>query len=244
MSKRERVVPSLKELKEDMQGMTLAEKADHLWTYYKEWLLVLALVVVMISVAVASYQSLSKNIVCSATYANITITPAGMRHMQDGLAKQLEVDNVNDVVEINYTNFASLVDPTSSEDNYNAAMLLINMVAAGRMDYALLDKLAMEFYITQEVFLDLREFFTAEEISSLDEQGLLIWFQPGDFDAEGNLIIDSLKEEERYPVAVKIQDSALCQKEMYGKEVYFAVGGREPNLDAVRTVWEMIHNYA
>ena len=243
MSKRDRVIPSLKELKADMQGMTFAQKADHLWTYYKEWLLVLLLVVVAISVAVTSIQNLSKNIVCSATYANISITPAGMRYMTESFAEELGVDNVHDVVEVNYTNFQSLVDPTSSENNYNAAQLLVNMVAAGRMDYALMDKLAMEFYITQEVFLDLREFFTEAEIRELDEQKLLIWFQPGDLDEEGNIIPESLIEEERYPVAVRVQNTPLCQKEMYGKDVYFAVGGREPKLDMVRKAWERINTY-
>lgn len=243
MSKRDRVIPSLKELKADMQGMTFKEKADHLWTYYKEWLLVLLLVVVAISVAVTSIQNLSKNIVCSATYANISITPAGMRYMTESFAEELGVDNVHDVVEVNYTNFQSLVDPTSSENNYNAAQLLVNMVAAGRMDYALMDKLAMEFYITQEVFLDLREFFTEAEIRELDEQKLLIWFQPGDLDEEGNIIPESLIEEERYPVAVRVQNTSLCQKEMYGKDVYFAVGGREPKLDMVRKAWERINTY-
>ena len=243
MSKRERVIPSLKELKADMQGMTFAQKADHLWTYYKEWLIVLLLIVVLISVTVTSIQNLSKNIVCSATYANISITPGGMRHMSEEFAKDLGVDNVKDVVEVNYTNFQSLVDPTSSEDHYNAAMLMVNMVAAGRMDYALMDKLAMEFYITQDIFLDLREFFTEEEIRQLDENRLLIWYQPGELDAEGNIIPESLIEEERYPVAVRVQNTPFCQKEMYGADVYFAVGGREPKLDMVRKAWERMNTY-
>ncbi len=243
MSKRERVVPSLKELKEDMQGMTFKEKADHLWTYYKEWLIVLVIGVLMICVTVSSIQNLSKNIVCSATYANITMTPGGMRYMTEEFAKDLGVDNVNDVVEVNYTNFQSLVDPTSSENNYNAAQLLVNMVAAGRMDYTLMDKLAMEFYITQEVFLDLREFFTEAEIQELSEKDMLVWFQPGDLDEEGNIIPESLKEEERYPIAVKMKDTPFVQKAMGGKDTYFAVGGREPKLDMVRKAWERMLSY-
>ena len=240
MSKRQRVIPSFKELKEDMQGMTFREKADHLWTYYKEWLIVVLLAVIAVCITVSSIRNLSKNIVCSGTYANISMTAEGMRYMKEGFAEHLGVDNVNDVVEINYTNFQSLTDPTSGENNYNAAMILINMVAAGRMDYALLDKLALEFYITQEVFLDLREFFTEAQIQELADKDMLVYFQPGDFDAQGNIIPESLVEEERYPVAVKLKDTAFCQDAMYGKDVYFCVGGREPKLDAVHQLWDYL----
>ena len=240
MSRRQKVLPSLKELKEDMQGMTFREKADHLWTYYKEWLIVVVLVALSVSVTVTSIQNLSKNIVCSSTFANISMTAEGMRYLKEGFPEHLGVDNVKDVVEINYTNFQSLTDPTSGENNYNAAMILINMVAAGRMDYALLDKLALEFYITQEVFLDLREFFSEAQIQELAEKDMLVYFQPGDFDADGNIIPESLNEEERYPVAVKLKDTPFGQDAMYGKDVYFCVGGREPRLDAVHKLWDYL----
>ena len=34
MSRRERVLPSIQELKEDMKDISFREKVDHLWSYY------------------------------------------------------------------------------------------------------------------------------------------------------------------------------------------------------------------
>lgn len=243
MSQRKRIVPTFKELKEDLKGMTFREKADHLWTYYKEVLLVVLIMVLLGFATVSSIQNLSKNVVSTGVYANISMTPAGMRYMKEGFAEELGVDNVNDVVEVNYTNFSSLSDPTSSEDNYNATQLLVGLVAAGRMDYALLDDLALEFYITQEVFLDLREFFTQEQLQELEEKNMLVYLQPGELDEDGNLIEGTLVEEERYPIAVKLKDTAFCQDAMYGKDVYFCVGGRNPNLENTMKLWNYMLNW-
>lgn len=243
MSQRKKIIPTLKELKEDLKGMTFAEKVDHLWTYYKEVLLVIGLVALLVFATVSSIQNLSKNIVSTGVYANITMTPAGMRYMKDGFAEHLGVDNIDDVVEVNYTNFSSLVDPGSSENNYTAAQVLVSLVTAGRMDYALLDKLALEFYITQEVFLDLREFFTPEQLQELEDKDMLVYLQPGELDENGKTIEDSLIEEERYPIAVKLKDTQFCKDAMYGKDVYFCVGGHDPNLENTRKLWDYMMNW-
>lgn len=241
MKKRDHIIPNLKELREDMQGMTFAEKLDHLWTYYKEYL-ALALVLVMCCVAmVAAYKNATKNIVCTSVYANVTMTPTGMYYLRDGFAKELGVDQKNDIVEVTTVNFSSLADPTSDQNNYDTAQLLSALVAGGRMDYTLMDKMAMEFYINQDVFLDLSEFFTQEELAELKEKDMLVYYQEKYEDNQGN-IVDDLTEEP-YPIAVKIQSTPFCQKEMYGKEVYLAIGGNNPQLDKVRMVWERITQY-
>ena len=241
MSKRDRIIPNLKELWEDMKGMTFREKLDHLWTYYKEYLAMAAVLCLCVVACVAAYQNATKNIVCTSVYANVTMTPTGMYHLKDGFAKELGVDQKNDVVEVTTVNFSSLADPTSSENNYETAQLLTALVTAGRMDYALMDKMAMEFYIYQDVFLDLSEFFTAEELAELREQDMLVYYQAKYEDNYGN-ILDDLTEEP-FPIAVKIQSTPFCQAEMHGKEVYFAIGGNNPKLDKVRMVWDKLVNY-
>lgn len=241
MKKRERILPNLKELREDMQGMTFPEKIDHLWTYYKEYLALLLVLVMCCVAMVAAYKNATKNIVCTSVCANVTMTPTGMYYLKDGFAKELGVDQVNDVVEVTAVNFSSLADPTSDQNNYDTAQLLSALVAGGRMDYALLDKMAMEFYIHQEVFLDLSEFFTPEQLAELKEKDMLVYYQVQYEDEKGNLIPDL--SEEPYPICVKIQSTPFCQMEMHGRDVYFAIGGNNPKLDMVAMVWDKIVNY-
>ena len=241
MSKRKGVMPTFKELKADMKDMTFWEKVDHLWTYYKEYLAMVLVLILCVCAVIAAYQNASKNIVCTSVYANVTMTPAGMYHMKDGFAKELGIDQKNDVVEVTCVNFTSLADPTSNQNNYDTAQLLSALVSGGRMDYALLDKMAMEFYIYQDVFLDLNEFFTPEQMAELKEKDMIIYYQEMYEDNQGNLLPDLT--EEPYPIAVKIQNTPFCQKEMFGKEVYFTIGGNQPKLDKVAMVWDKIVNY-
>lgn len=241
MSKRKNIIPSLKELAADLKGMTFPEKLDHLWTYYKEYLAMVLVFCLCIVAVVAAYKNATKNIVCSSVCANVTMTPSGMYTLKDGFAAELGADQVDDVVEVTTVNFTSLADPTSSENNYDTAQLLSALVSGGRMDYALMDKMAMEFYIYQDVFLDLTEFFTAEELAQLQEKDMLVYYQARYEDEYGN-ILDDLTEEP-YPIAVKIQSTPFCQQEMYGRDVYFSIGGNNPKLDKVRMIWEKIVNY-
>ena len=241
MSKRKNIIPNLKELAADLKGMTFPEKLDHLWTYYKEYLAVALVLCMCVVAVVAAYKNASKNIVCTSVCANVTMTPSGMYMLRDGFAKELGVDQVNDVVEVTCVNFKSLADPTSDQNNYDTAQLLPALVAAGRMDYALMDEMALEFYIYQDVFLDLREFFTEEEMAQLKEKDMLVYYQEMYEDNQGNLLPDLT--EEPIPMFVKLQSTAFCQKEMHGNKVFFAIGGNEPELDKVRMIWDKIINY-
>ena len=241
MSKRKHILPSLKELAADLKDMTFPEKLDHLWTYYKEYLAIALMLVLCVIAAVTAYQNATKNIVCTSVYANVTMTPTGMYHLKDGFAKELGVDQKRDVVEVTTVNFSSLADPTSDQNNYDTAQLLSALVTAGRMDYALLDKMAMEFYIHQEVFLDLREFFTPEELAELKEKDMLVYYQAKYEDNEGNILEDLT--EEPYPICVKLQSTPFCQTQMHGRDVYFAIGGNNPKLDMGAKVWDRIVNY-
>ena len=50
MSKRKSVMPTFRELMDDLKPMTFGEKLDHLWTYYKEYVFI-ALVLALLAVA-------------------------------------------------------------------------------------------------------------------------------------------------------------------------------------------------
>ena len=237
MSTRKKVIPTFKELREDLKTMTFREKVDHLWTYYKEWLIVVFLVAVALGSAITGYINNSKEVLVSGMLANVSISAEGKDYLENGYFQKVGGTS-GQVVELFTTNFQSMADPTSSEDNYMAAQGMIGRVSAGLLDYALLDDLALEFYITQSMFLDLTEFFTPEELAELAEKDMLIYALEGDMDGEGKYIEGSANIEDRFPVAVKLKDTAFAQDALYGKDIYFIVGGNQPDLEAVRTMWE------
>lgn len=213
-------------LLEEMKPMTGKQRVDHLWTYYKEYLWFVALAVIVICVVVTSLINTSKNAIASGMLVNISIEQAGFEYLCEDYREHLGGVG-NDVVELDYTNFSSLADPTSSEDNYYASMILLARVSSGDLDYIILDQFGMEYYITQGVYLDLREFFTQEELDALGEK--VIYARQED-------------ETESWAVAVDISDLPFVQQNISTEEkTYFALSGSTRRLDVCRDMWEYLH---
>ena len=239
MSKRKNVMPTFRELLEDMKPMTFGEKVDHLWTYYKEYLFLVLLGIAMAVGLVTMIVNQNKDVLVMGVIANSSISVEGKDYLETGYFEKIGGQKGQQVV-LYTTNFQSMEDPTSAEDNYNAAQMLTGQVSAGQLEYAIVDELAMSFYVTQAVFLDLRELFTEEELAELDRQDLLMYATEGDVDENGDLIPGTGDIEGRYPVALKLRNTAFGQEALYGETNYFVVGGNNPDKEQVRGIWEHI----
>lgn len=239
MSNRKHVMPSFKELMEDLKPMTFREKVDHLWTYYKEYLFLAVLGVALAVGLVTMVINKNQEIVVMGVIANSSISVEGKDYLENGYFEKIGGQKGQQVV-LYATNFQSMEDPTSAEDNYNAAQMLTGQVSAGQLEYAIVDELAMSFYVTQAVFLDLRELFTEEELAQLAQQDLLVYATEGDVDENGDLIPGTGDIDGRFPVGLKLKDTAFGQEALYGKTNYFVVGGNNPDKEQVRGIWEHI----
>lgn len=214
---------------ERMKPMTWPDRIDHLWTYYREYLWVVALVVILLGAVIASLVNLTKETVVTGMMVNITVEQQGMNYLEREYAEYLEVNPNRQKIKLEYTAFGSLEDQANSEQNYYAAMTVVGEVSAKMLDYLILDKAGMEFYITQSVYMDLREFFTAEELAQFEAEGRLIYGQE-----EGS--------EERWVIAVDITDIPYVQDNVTSEgPVYFALSGSTKRKEACRDVWEYLH---
>ncbi|MBO5317270.1 MAG: hypothetical protein J6A74_02375, partial [Oscillospiraceae bacterium] len=159
--KKERsVIPTFRELLEDMKPMSFGQKVDHLWTYYKEYLLIAALIVVLVVMTVTSFLNSTKEVLLRGMMVNITITQEGYNYLTEDYFEKIGGEEGTQLVEMDYANFADLADPTNGEDNYSASLKLMARVSGGLLDYALVDQMAFEFYLTQGVYGKLSTLFT------------------------------------------------------------------------------------
>jgi len=214
-------------LRDEMKPMSWGKRIDHLWTYYKEYLWFVALALVVIIVFVTGAINASKEPVAMGMLVNAPIEQAGYDYLTVDYKEHLGVEGKKQTVELDYTNFSSLEDPTSTEDNYTASMILLARVTSGDLDYIILDKFAMEYYITQDVYLDLREFFTPEELEELGPR--VIYARQED-------------ETESWAVAVDISDLPFVQENIgTEKQIYFALSGSTKKLDICRDMWNYLH---
>lgn len=224
---RKKIIPSFKELREDLKPMTFPQKLDHLWTYYKYYLLVALVVLVFVAALVTGIVNANKEVLISGMMANISMKQAGFNYLSEGYEEVLGATG-NQVVELTYTNFEDLETSDDVETNYNAAQVLTARVSGAMLDYAILEQMSFEFYLTQEVYLDLREFFTEEELQRLAEADMLAYAR----DAEtGN----------RWPVAVKITTWPFTRDNISTQgEIYFIISGNSPDMEAIRGILEHI----
>lgn len=215
--------------KERLKPMTTAQRIDHLWTYYKEYLMVVAVLLLVVIAVISSIINAGKETVVSGKMVNISISQEGYNYMSADYAEDLGINEKKQEVFLSYSQFSSLSDAANTEQNYNAAMTLIAEVSAQMLDYMIMDKAAMEFYVSQDVYMNLREFFTQEELDQLGET--LVYAQE-----EGS--------DEKWIVAVDITDTAYVQRNVTSEgKVYFALSGSSQHPEMCRDAWERINNW-
>ncbi len=228
--KENRLYIGFRKLLNDLKPMTFRQKVDHLWTYYKEYLWVAVFVLLMLSGSVVMLTSQAKEVLVCGMTVNVAMDNHGIDYLTQDYLAQLGGEEGKQSAELYYSNFSSLEDPTSSEDNYSAMTVLVARVSGGMLDYMILDKFAMEFYIIQDVYMDLREFFTPEELEAL-----------------GDRVITARQEDETeaWAVAVDITDLPFVKDTITlkrpGDRVYFALSGNTQRPEMCRDVWEYIN---
>jgi len=246
MSRRERVLPSIQELKEDMKDMSFREKVDHLWSYYGVYAIaVLALVALVGGFLISMIQNKQKEILVSGIFINVSMSQKGYNYLSEDYFAYLGGEKETQMVEISTTDFSSLEDPTSSEDNYTASMLLVNLAAAKRLDYAIVDSFALKHYLGWEegLFLDLRECFSPEQMAEFKEKDMLWYvlrtedeqeFLEGEFSADDPRLV---------PVALKMEKTKFGREMMGEKEAFFVIIALNKGPEASVAVWEYIENW-
>lgn len=239
MSKRKSVMPTFRELMDDMKPMTFGEKVDHLWTYYKEYVFIAFIVGLLIAAGISGYINANKEYLFKGMMVNISMSQEGYRYLTEDMLTRMGDGDPNQTIMMDYTNFEDLADPTNGEDNYNASLLFIARVSGGLLDCALLDQMAFEFYLTQEAYGDWTTFFTQAELDALGDKVIYAMAAEEEVDAEGNVT-----EAVRWPAAIEISDLPFFKEHApENDKIYFVLSGNQPNHEAVRAFWDHLHDW-
>lgn len=218
----------LRKLREEMRPMTFKQKVDHIWTYYKDYILVaLPFLLIVVGLIASSIGNATEKVV-TGIMVNITIDQEGFNYLSTDYEEYLGLEKGQEV-KLEYTSFDDLATSTDTENNYYAAMGVIGEVSAKTLDYMILDGMGMQFYSTQEVYGDLRTVFTEEELATFKEKNLLVYCLE-----EG--------QTEKWPAAVKIDDLPFVKEYIRSNDsVFFALSGSSQHLEACRAVWDYIN---
>lgn len=215
-----------KKLTEDLKPMSWRQKLDHIWTYYKEYLAVLAMIVFTVGMLISGAINKSKQVIMAGVLCNVSISQEGHTFLTDGYLAMVGGEEKKQVATLDSLVFEITGDFNEVNQNYETAMAGMAMVSGQQVDYFLMDEYAMLYYLNQGMFLELEEFLTTEQLEQF---------------AEDLIYLREETEEEKYAYALRITDLPFVKDCIRNEgEVYMAVAGNAPNLEGFRELWQQM----
>ena len=191
--------------KEMTKGMTLQEKTEYLWEYYRWVLLVAVFGVIVVSMVVTGIVNSQTKTLYSGAPVNMPITEEGNAFLTEGWEEILGAEEKEEV-RLFSTSFEDLQTASDVEVSTATAFQVVLMITAEDFDYVIMDEVAWDYYKNHPVFTALDEMFPAKV---MEEYGQYI-----------------LENAEAVPVAIDITQSAFAQKHIAQEtKVYIAFPG-------------------
>lgn len=221
-------IQRVKKLKVDLKPMTFRQKVDHIWTYFKEVILITVVsLIVLIGVGINVFtpkKDLLMGGMCACTY----LTEEGVNYLTDAYFQQLQGDPKKQEVQMYFRSFG---DFSTSTQDYDAFQSIIAMMSTEMVDYLLIDDDRLEPFVGYEALMDLREVFTAEELEQFGDK--VRYAQAADED--GN------PTGEKIPVAVDVTDIPFIQaSRQYEQNIFLSFAANAPNKDSLRHFWQYL----
>lgn len=216
------------ELKEALRPMPWNKKLEHLWEYYKWVLVVLIVVGFIISIVVIGYSNARIEGLLYGEIINLSFDTEGVEYLSTVFLEYLDGEPRDQKVSLGMSNL--IVGEQSTYDNYYTPLMRVSGdISNLKLDYMLLDSPALATYFEEDVFLDLRELFTAEELAQL-----------------GDRVVYVLYEEtgEKIPMAINVTDTAFVQSRMNHEDTaYLGFIANTPRKETCRVFYDYFMAY-
>ncbi len=224
---------SCRRLWEEMKPMTFKQKAEHIWTYYKEHMFMVAMALLVVAAIIGSTISANREILVSGVLCNVSMSMEGYNYLTEDLFERMDGDSSYQDAYLSPLEFQLPEEMTQSQvdASYISAMSMISMVEGKTLDYAIITQDAFVYFLGHELFLDLREFLTEDEMEQW--KGKVVYAQ-----AE----LEDGSKEEMYPVAIDITDLPFTKDcvRAGNQTVYLTIIVNSPRVEQCRQVWEDI----
>lgn len=210
---------------EKLKPMTWKQRIDHIWTYYRAVFL-FAAVAILLPVGLVISLTTKKDVAFGGMAINVDMRKVGVTYLTDDWFDRIGGDPKKEVAEL----YANAFDPETGdlESTYGVAMSTIARAESKTLDYIIVDQATMEFYIVQEIYMDLSNVFTAEELAAFG-QDKVITVTPED------------QLEVRMPIAIDITDTAFAKDCLKAKgSIYLAFVGPEERSELYREFWDYL----
>lgn len=222
--KNTKIYQRFKKFLDTLKPMTWGQRIDHVWTYYKDIIIVtLVLLIIPISLLLSTINN--KEVIFGGMVINYDMRKSGVEYLSDDLFVKLDGNPKKQKVNLNANMFEQYASDIDS--NYKAAMSTMGYINAGILDYLIMDEFAMELYIPERIYMDLSLIFTQEELEQFGDK--VIYARPED-------------SEISTPISLNITDMVFVQDCLNVEDapVYLSFVGPDENAAQYRAFWDYL----
>ncbi len=214
------------QLRLDLKTMTFGQKVEHIWTNFKEWILIVGSIVLLLTLYLCSVLT-AKDPVLSVYYLNVGQSSSAATVIgQDFLSTVGDPDR--EKVSISSGTYRD--SDMYAEDNYTLATQLGAMVSAGTLDVVICDSVGLALCQAMDICLDLQTVLPAQQQEAL-----------GELLTTG---LDSELVQTDILIAVDISQTVFAAKELVGGgEYYLCLSVTAEHKDNCVKLLEYILNY-
>ena len=189
------------ELKEVLGPMPWNKRLEHLWEYYKWVLVVLAVVGMVLYIAIVGYSNARVEGLFYGEVVNLAFDTQGVEYLTTDLLEHLGGVKGDQKVSMFMSNL--VVGEDSTYENYYAPLMRTSSeISNKQLDYLLADSAALTCYFNEEILLDLRQLFTADELAQIGENVVYVLYE---------------ETGEKIPMAINVTDSAFMTSRLTHK---------------------------
>ncbi len=167
---------TVRETLQDLKGMTRKEKIEHIWSYYNLWIIgIILLIVFLIEVGKIAVNARIET-VQSGLLLNVTATEELETCLNEDFLAYVGGDPKKQKMETMFQYYGQTDD---AEYAYYTEMSIVARISAQELDYVITDESGFAQLARGDLFLDLRQFFTEDELAAFGDQVLYDTLESG-----------------------------------------------------------------
>ena len=216
----------LKQLRETLKTLPPKKKVEHLWTYYKWVLGVLAGFILIMVIVATGIRNINTEVLISGELVNVYIYQDGMDYLNAEYFEKLEGKEGKQKIQITESYLGDLNDPEYAETNSYTVVRTVAAVSAFELDYMMMNEMAVSRYLAEDLFIDLNELFTPQELAQMEDKLVYMLYEETGI---------------KIPVAINITESGYAKKFIDSEEAtYVAFIANTTRPEACRAFWDYL----
>ena len=171
----EKLRAHFRQLAVNLKPMTFGEKVDHIWSYYKEYMFVAFILILILIAIIFAIGNIGLQYYNCGIMSNVELNMEGHTYLTDVFYEDV-LGNPKGKTYLTVTNLSKeeyTVDDTN--EIYQNYMSVLAKVEAKNLDYMLVDEYSFQYYVEDRIYMDLSQLLPPQELEELKSKNMLVY---------------------------------------------------------------------